>query len=33
MLEKFKCKIFAKISDNPHKKVLASALFSSSLIE
>ena len=33
MLGKFSCKVFVKVSDNPSMKVLASALFSSSLID
>ena len=33
MWGKFSCKGFVKVSDNPRIKVLASALFSSSLID
>ena len=32
MLEKFSHKGFVKVSDNPHIKVLATALFSSNLV-
>ena len=33
MLGDFRQKVFAKVSGNPHMKVLASALFSSSLVD
>ena len=33
MLGDFRQKVFVKVSGNPHMKVLASALFSSSLVD